>query len=145
MKKILLTFLLFLTIGCRKDEWMVGTNQPFEKTILIFPGIEKSIKLKFKKDKNKVDIGLDFDVPPESMTMEVNVEKTRFPSQKIPGTFMPLVICNVPITNGSATLNIRHRFKSRSIWVAVRILESTSNMCSPTTPVWDDYVVRLSP
>jgi len=129
--------------GCKKDEWTLTDNTPLEKTFLLFPGTQKSITLRTRQYLEKVDVGLDFDIPADAISLTVISKNRKFQGVKIPGTFMPLVVCNVPVADGRVSIKIDHRSLAKSAWAAIRIAPSISKMCAPTTPIWDDYVVEL--
>ncbi len=141
----LLLLLLLAPLGCREDSWQISTDTPLERTLLLFPGTVKSISLKSTSQLNKIDVGLDFDVNSSLLQLEISSGGRTFKGERVAGTFMSLIACNIPLESGRALLKIRYSSLAKSAWVAVRVAPSLSRMCTPTTPISDDYVVHNTP
>ncbi|MBU1239935.1 hypothetical protein KJ865_09515 [Myxococcota bacterium] len=113
-----------------------------ERSVLLFPGTRKTIVITTAKYLEKVDIGIDFDLPADALDLKIVTGGHTYRGRRMAGTFMPLVVCGVPTGKGRLVLHLRQRSLAKSAWVAIRVAPSLSKMCAPTTPIWDDYVVR---
>ncbi len=144
MRKAFFVILVFLLVAsaCRRDEWTIEGDNPMERTMLLFPGTQKSMIIKAPNYMQKIDIGLDFDIPADSLELKILSSGHVYRGTRVAGTFMPLVACGIPTSEDGITLQLRQRALAKSAWIAIRVAPSVSKMCSPTTPIWDDYVVR---
>ncbi|MBU1382486.1 hypothetical protein KKD49_16770 [Myxococcota bacterium] len=134
--KYLLWFSILLS-GCMKTTVDVPCNGT-EKMLTIYPGTNRIIKINPDKCMKSIDIGIDHDLPSQSVNLFLKRESGKMSAMKgITG--MKQILCGVE-TNGQIAIEIAPVSIFSAVKISVRIEKSPSGMCNIKSPVSDDFV-----
>jgi len=114
---------------------------PREDLFLLFPRMEKRILIEGASTDFSCDFGLDYDGPSGSLSLLVEGGGTTYKGTRLAGSNMRLVVCGVPSDGGRITVILKNHHTS-SRMAALRIAAHKSDMCTPLSPVIDEYWAR---
>lgn len=145
MSRVFLIILGLLPIalfaGCAAEHRRIDGVNPREELFLLYPRMEKMIQLEGTSTDFSCDFGLDFDGPAGSLSLSVESGGTTYKGTRLAGSNMRLVVCGVPSDGGRITIVLKNHHTS-SRMAALRIAAHKSDMCTPLSPVIDEYWAR---
>jgi len=127
--------------GCSAERRRVDGVHPREELFLLFPRMEKRVVLEVTSSDYSSDFGLDYDGPAAGLSLTVEGGETSWKGTRLAGSNMRLVVCGVPAGQGRITIIMKNHHTSSHL-AALRIAAHKSDMCTPLSPVIDEYWAR---
>ncbi|PKN44309.1 MAG: hypothetical protein CVU59_11965 [Deltaproteobacteria bacterium HGW-Deltaproteobacteria-17] len=129
--------------GCTAEQRHSDGVTPREELFLLFPRMEKRIVLRVSGAEPLMDFGLDYDGPAGDLSLTVEgPDRTAWKGARLAGSNMRLVVCGVPATGGPITVILRNHVTASRL-AALRVAPNKSDMCTPMSPVMDEYWASL--
>ena len=128
--------------GCASERRHYQGPEPSEELILLFPDAEKRLVFQVAAGDSRLDVGVDYDGPSDSLSLRVESQDASWAGTRLAGSNMRLVACGVPTDDGRIVIIIRNR-RSSSRQAALRLAPHKSDMCTPLSPVLDEFWARV--
>lgn len=144
---ILFTLCLFTVLpspGCAPERQRYEGPAPREKLVLLFPESERRLILEVPPTVGNLDVGVDYDGPAGSLALRIESDVSSWEGTRLAGSNMRLVACGVPAQTGRLVIVIRNH-QSSSRMAALRIAPHKSDMCTPLSPVMDEFWALRAP
>ncbi len=128
--------------GCRpvRHDW--DSDAPHEQVLILLPRERKVVLVTTDKSGFPVDVGIDFDGPADTLSLEVHGDTRSQDGSRLAGSPMRLVVCGFPMNVPSLRVSLKNN-RNVSVQAAVRVEKHKSDMCKPFVPVLDEYWARL--
>ena len=131
-------FLIFPSLGCVRERHRYEGPAPQESLLLLFPESERRLLLEVPPSGGNLDVGVDYDGAAGSLALRVESDSSSWEGSRLAGSNMRLVACGVPADAGRLVIVIRNH-QSSSRMAALRVAPHKSDMCTPLSPVLDEF------
>ncbi|PKN24555.1 MAG: hypothetical protein CVU65_11425 [Deltaproteobacteria bacterium HGW-Deltaproteobacteria-22] len=130
-------------VGCTTEQRQADGVNPREELFLLFPRMEKRLVLMVPGTELRTDFGLDYDGPAGDLSLTVEgADQSAWKGTRLAGSNMRLVVCGVPSMGKPITIVMKNHQTSSRL-AALRIAAHKSDMCTPMSPVMDEYWADL--